>query len=234
MNSHPIVTTAHDLQPLIRQHLVEGEQRARLTNEVVTAVGQAGLFRLYAPQEVGGLEVPPPVALAAIEAVSAADPAVGWYMLNSIPACLAAASLSESARASLKAQSRQYVPAIVVQLRIYSWCLEWSGLLKRPRAASASSRNQTTNTLANWPRGLTYLSVLQSWTRARIAEIAFSRASTFSARQARGVNFFEMRPVSASNSHRPTFSERNKPKCALAAATNFAGRTTIERSQKWR
>ena len=104
MNSHPIITTAHDLQPLIRQHLVEGEQRARLTNEVVTAVGQAGLFRLYAPQEVGGLEVPPPVALAAIEAVSAADPAVGWYMLNSIPACLAAASLPESARTELFAE----------------------------------------------------------------------------------------------------------------------------------
>jgi indole-3-acetate monooxygenase len=98
MNAHPIITTALDLQPLIRQHLVEGEQRARLTNEVVTAVGQAGLFRLYAPREVGGLEVPPPVALAVIEAVSAADPAVGWYMLNSTPACLAAASLPERAR----------------------------------------------------------------------------------------------------------------------------------------
>lgn len=104
MEFSPIITTAHELQPFIRQHLVEGEKRARLTNEVVTAVGQAGFFRLYAPPEVGGLEVPPPVALAVIEAVSAADPAVGWYMLNSIPACLAAASLTECARAELFAE----------------------------------------------------------------------------------------------------------------------------------
>ncbi|NOT53609.1 MAG: hypothetical protein HOP18_03295 [Deltaproteobacteria bacterium] len=104
MDSHPVITTAQELQPLIRAHLVTGEQQARLTKEVVAAVGQAGLFRLYAPREVGGLEVPPPVALTVIEAVSAADPAVGWYVLNSIPACLAAASLSERARAELFAE----------------------------------------------------------------------------------------------------------------------------------
>ena len=63
MDSHPIITTARELQPLIREHLVAGEQQARLTKEVVTAVGQAGLFRLYAPREVGGLEVPPLVVL---------------------------------------------------------------------------------------------------------------------------------------------------------------------------
>jgi alkylation response protein AidB-like acyl-CoA dehydrogenase len=101
---HPIITTAHELQPVIRQHLVAGEQRARLTKEVVTAVGQAGLFRLCAPQEVGGLEVSPPVALTALEVVSAADPAVGWYMGNSMPACLAAAFLPAQARAELFAE----------------------------------------------------------------------------------------------------------------------------------
>ncbi len=104
MESHPIVTAAYELQPLIRQHLVEGENRARLTKEVVSAAGRTGLFRLYAPREVGGLEVPPPVALAATEAVSAADPAVGWYISNSMPACVAAASLPESARAELFAE----------------------------------------------------------------------------------------------------------------------------------
>lgn len=104
MDAHPIITTARELQPLIREHLVAGEQQARLTKEVVTAVGEAGLFRLYAPREVGGLEIPPPVALAVIEAASAADPAVGWYIFNSLPACLAAASLPERARAELFAE----------------------------------------------------------------------------------------------------------------------------------
>ena len=76
MEPHPIVTTVRELQPLIRQHLIEGEQSARLTKEVVTAVGQAGFFRLCAPYEVGGLEVSPLVVLAVTEAVSTADPAV--------------------------------------------------------------------------------------------------------------------------------------------------------------
>lgn len=104
MDYHPSITIARELQPLIRQHLEEGEQRARLTKEVVTAVGKASFFRLCAPREVGGLEVAPPVALAVTEVVSAADPAVGWYVLNSTPACLAAAYLPEPARAELFAE----------------------------------------------------------------------------------------------------------------------------------
>jgi alkylation response protein AidB-like acyl-CoA dehydrogenase len=101
MNLHPVVTAAIELQPLIREHLVAGEKRARLTDEVVSAVGQAGLFHLFAPYEVGGLEVSPPVALAAIEAVSAADPAVGWCIGNSQPVCLAAGFLGEKERGTI-------------------------------------------------------------------------------------------------------------------------------------
>ena len=87
--------------------MVEGEQRARLTPEVVTAVGQAGFFRLCAPREVGGFEISPLVLLTVLEVVSAADPAVGWYMTNSAPACLAAAFLPESARAALFAETER-------------------------------------------------------------------------------------------------------------------------------
>jgi indole-3-acetate monooxygenase len=108
MDSHPIITTARELQPLIREHLVAGEQQARLTKEVVTAVGQAGLFRLYAPREVGGLEVPPPVVLTVMAIISAADPAVGWYVLNSMPSCVVAAFLPEAARAKLFAETDRH------------------------------------------------------------------------------------------------------------------------------
>lgn len=104
MNPHPVVTAAIELQPLIREHLVEGEKRARLVDSVVSAVGQAGLFRLFAPHEVGGLEVSPPIALAAIEAVSAADPAVGWCIGNSQPMCHAASWLAEDEREKIFAE----------------------------------------------------------------------------------------------------------------------------------
>ena len=108
MDAHPIIATARELQPLIREHLVEGEKRARLTEQVVTAAGQAGLFRLFAPREVGGHEVFPSVGLAVIEAVSAADPALGWYMVNSLPACHAAAYLGENERAEPFAETDRH------------------------------------------------------------------------------------------------------------------------------
>ena len=91
MESHPIIDTARDLQALISEHLEAGERRARLAPEVVSAAGEAGLFRLFAPREAGGLEVSLPVALTVVEIVGAADPAVGWYMINSMRPSLATA-----------------------------------------------------------------------------------------------------------------------------------------------
>ena len=104
MELHPIIDTARDLQPLFSQYLEEGERRARLAPEVVSAAGEAGLFRLFAPREAGGLEVSLPVALAAVEIVGAADPAVGWYMINSMRPSLATAHVPEAERAELYAE----------------------------------------------------------------------------------------------------------------------------------
>ena len=59
MSSKTIEEIAIELQPLITEHRREGEINARLASPVVNAVGKAGLFRLFAPQEVGGLEVSP-------------------------------------------------------------------------------------------------------------------------------------------------------------------------------
>ena len=101
---HPIIETARDLQPLIAKHVEEGERRARLVPEVVAAAGEAGLFRLFAPREVGGLEVSLPVALAATEIIGAADSAVGWYMINSMRPSLATARVPEPERAKLYAE----------------------------------------------------------------------------------------------------------------------------------
>jgi alkylation response protein AidB-like acyl-CoA dehydrogenase len=104
MELHSIIETARDLQPLIAKHVEEGERRARLVPEVVAAAGEAGLFRLFAPREVGGLEVSLPVALAATEIIGAADSAVGWYMINSMRPSLATARVPEAERAELYAE----------------------------------------------------------------------------------------------------------------------------------
>ncbi len=101
MTHKTIEDIAIDLQPLIKEHRREGEIKARLASEVVSAVGKAGMFRMFAPKEVGGLELTPPEAFRATVAISAADPAVSWYIVNSMAACMIAAALPEAERNTL-------------------------------------------------------------------------------------------------------------------------------------
>ena len=96
-----LVETARTLTGLIRENLAVGEAQAKITHEVVAAVGRAGFFRLFAPKEVGGLEATPQTSIAVIEVLASADPAVGWYVANSAPACLISASLPEQQRTEL-------------------------------------------------------------------------------------------------------------------------------------
>ncbi|MBV1879572.1 MAG: acyl-CoA dehydrogenase family protein [Pseudomonadales bacterium] len=104
MQEESIVDVARTLKPLIVEQRNAGEKRARLMPEVVEAVGKAGFFRLFAPQEVGGLEVSLTDAFAATVEISSADPAVGWYMVNSMGACMMSAKLPEEQRNTLFAE----------------------------------------------------------------------------------------------------------------------------------
>ncbi|MBQ0721526.1 MAG: acyl-CoA dehydrogenase family protein [Gammaproteobacteria bacterium] len=104
MSEAPVVASARSLKPLISEHRREGEVQAALASPVVEAAGKAGLFRLFAPKEVGGLEVTPSEAFRATVEISAADPAVSWYIVNSMPACMLAAALPETERNALFAE----------------------------------------------------------------------------------------------------------------------------------
>lgn len=76
-----------------------GEQHARLAPEVVAALGEAGMFRLVAPREVGGWEASPPTQLAVYEELGAADPSAAWCVSNAGVAGRVAAYLDDDARA---------------------------------------------------------------------------------------------------------------------------------------
>jgi len=101
MRGQTLLEAAHNLVPLIEEQRPAGDQQAHLTRKVVDACGQAGLFRMTAPQEVGGLELLPSEIVKVTEVVSAADPAVGWYIQNSMPTCVASAMLSEDDRSKV-------------------------------------------------------------------------------------------------------------------------------------
>jgi alkylation response protein AidB-like acyl-CoA dehydrogenase len=47
----------------IRRMAVEAEASRRLPDQLVTRLGEAGLFSIYTPKEFGGLDLPLPQAL---------------------------------------------------------------------------------------------------------------------------------------------------------------------------
>ncbi|GAA4542728.1 acyl-CoA dehydrogenase family protein [Pseudonocardia xishanensis] len=72
------VAAAAALTPLLRERAAEAERLATLPPDVVSAVTDAGLFRLWTPRGLGGAELPPPVMFRVIETLAAADGSAGW------------------------------------------------------------------------------------------------------------------------------------------------------------
>ena len=103
-----IVQEARALLPLIRDERPEGDQRARLTKNVVEACGRAGLFRATGATEAGGGECRLGDVVAASEIVSGADPAVGWYVQNSMQAWRMASQLDAETRGEVFADPNRY------------------------------------------------------------------------------------------------------------------------------
>jgi alkylation response protein AidB-like acyl-CoA dehydrogenase len=73
---------ARRVAPVVRAHSQQAERERRLTGPVVEALSEAGLFGLFAPRSLGGLEADPPTAARVIEEVTAADSAAGWALFN--------------------------------------------------------------------------------------------------------------------------------------------------------
>src|SRR5689334_19926598 len=74
--------------PVIRRHAAVGETERRLAPEAVTAMIDAGVFRLWTPEALGGLEMDPLSALRVFEAIAHADGSAGWVASNSAHAVL--------------------------------------------------------------------------------------------------------------------------------------------------
>jgi alkylation response protein AidB-like acyl-CoA dehydrogenase len=72
-----LVEIARSLEPLIREHAGELEDR-RVPPRLVAALYDAGVFRAMLPREVGGLEAEPVEWLRMIEELARVDASVGW------------------------------------------------------------------------------------------------------------------------------------------------------------
>ena len=73
-----LLNAVRALEPLIRKHADEAERNCRLSQPVVTALAEAGLFRLYTPRTLGGLEVDPLTFYRVMEDIARIDGSTGW------------------------------------------------------------------------------------------------------------------------------------------------------------
>jgi alkylation response protein AidB-like acyl-CoA dehydrogenase len=83
MNRPPalgLIERARALQSLISQEAAEAERNRRLTEPVVAALIENGLYRALLPQSLGGAEAPPPIFMEMLEEIAKADASTAWCL----------------------------------------------------------------------------------------------------------------------------------------------------------
>jgi alkylation response protein AidB-like acyl-CoA dehydrogenase len=75
-----LVERARALAPLIAQEADEIERMRRLTQPVVSALVENGLYRSLLPKSIGGFESPPTVFMQMLEEVAKADASTAWCL----------------------------------------------------------------------------------------------------------------------------------------------------------
>src|SRR5712671_1225009 len=83
MNKLPgfgLIERARALQPLIAREADEIERTRRLTEPVVSALIENGLYRVLLPQSLGGAEAPPEIFMQILEEVAKADASTAWCL----------------------------------------------------------------------------------------------------------------------------------------------------------
>jgi alkylation response protein AidB-like acyl-CoA dehydrogenase len=80
LTTQNVVASARTLGPIIAEHASTTERERRLAAPVLEALRGAGLFRLFTPRALGGLEIDPVTFARVVEEVSTSDSAAGWAL----------------------------------------------------------------------------------------------------------------------------------------------------------
>jgi alkylation response protein AidB-like acyl-CoA dehydrogenase len=100
MNKVPgfgLVERASTLAPLIAREADEIERRRTLTEPVVSALIDNGLYRALLPQSLGGLEAPPEIFMQMLEEIAKADASTAWCLGQCSVCAMVAAYLDADA-----------------------------------------------------------------------------------------------------------------------------------------
>src|SRR3954470_2191680 len=76
-----LLAEAQRLEALIDEHATEADERGRLSDPVVDALHDAGLFGMWVPKVLGGSELDPVSSLKVIDQLAYADPSTGWVTM---------------------------------------------------------------------------------------------------------------------------------------------------------
>src|ERR1700676_4362204 len=100
MNKLPgfgLIERARALQPLIAREADEIERTRRLTEPVVSALIENGLYRVLLPQSLGATEAPPKLFMQVLEEIAKADTSTAWCLGQCSVCAMTAAYLDPDA-----------------------------------------------------------------------------------------------------------------------------------------
>jgi len=100
MNKLPgfgLIERARALVPLIAREAGDIERTRRLTEPVVSALIENGLYRVLLPQSLGGAEAPPEIFMQMLEEVAKADASTAWCLGQCSVCAMTAAYLDPDA-----------------------------------------------------------------------------------------------------------------------------------------
>jgi alkylation response protein AidB-like acyl-CoA dehydrogenase len=92
-----LIEAAQRIAPLVRACRDEGERERRLPAQVLAAMHEARLFRMYIPKALDGLEIDPITSMIVVEEIARADAAAAWNLMLGATYGLWAAFLPEHA-----------------------------------------------------------------------------------------------------------------------------------------
>jgi alkylation response protein AidB-like acyl-CoA dehydrogenase len=75
-----LLDAIRQIEPEIRAHAADAERDRRLSDAVADAMRNVGLYRMWRPKALGGLEMDPMSAFRVLEEVARIDSAAGWNL----------------------------------------------------------------------------------------------------------------------------------------------------------
>ncbi|HEX8868747.1 MAG TPA: acyl-CoA dehydrogenase family protein [Lentzea sp.] len=101
--STEFVEAAAALKPVLERGQAAGDRDRRLTDEVMAAMRDAGMFRMFVPESLGGVELGLRTSVDALAALAHGDPSASWVVMILGAADLVVAQLASEAQQEIYA-----------------------------------------------------------------------------------------------------------------------------------